>query len=508
MWPLINSGSKGIAQQRSWPVILGWCILCTSLIGVQLSRAYAGDLLSSLDLAWSQDPALQSAVQAHQISLTRIPQARAALLPNINLNLQNNRSNGSYSFADAQPNSRSIRSNTQALQLTQALYRPQLRQALAQAELQAVQSLALLQQAEQDLMLRLLQAYAELQMTRNQQEVTAAQLKALAQQLVLARRSLSLGTLAQPDVDEAQSKFSTAQAQVVEAATQWRIKRQELLKITGETLSAEVLAGSAQWKALSDSFSVKEWAEGILHQNIGLWMEQARTDAPAVRAQMAAVEVAQREIQKNRAAHLPTLDFTASRTHSGSTGNATSVQNFDSASRINQYGLQLSVPLYAGGGTAAKVREANTAWDKAQFDLEMAQRSAESTALQAYENIAAAKAQILALQSAIEAARSAVRGNLAGVRLGTRTPLELFNSEQQLTAALRDWRKARYDLILQVGKLRAAAGLLEREDFLALNLGFQATLAPIAEWNELLVGQPPNPLNPIESPQPDKRVLK
>ena len=483
-----------------WLKALGSCALGVSLIFMGPSLAHAGDLLSSLDLAWSQDAMLQSAVQAHRISQTRVPQARAALLPAVNVTTQNNASNGGYSFAGADPTNRPIRSNSQTLQVTQALYRPQQRQALVQAEWQVVQALAQLHQAEQDLMLRLLQTYAELQTARNHQDVAAAQLKAQAQQLVVARRGLTLGTAAQPDVDEAQSKYGTAQSQVVEAATQWRIKRQELVKITGESWQA----GSVQWKALSDSFAVQAWADKTNDRSLAQWMEQARLDAPAVRAQMAAVEIALREIQKNRAAHLPTLDFTASRAYNASTGSATTAQNFDSASRVTQYGLQLSIPLYAGGGTAAKVREATAAWDKAQFDLEGAQQLAESAVLQAFESIEAAKAQMQALQMAIDAAQSAIQGNLAGMRLGTRTPLDLYKSEQQFVTAQRDWRKARYDLLLQAGKLKASAGLLEREDLMALNEGFQASLAPYAGSPNPIAAPPKRPPDPIENAAPDR----
>jgi len=465
-----------------WLRVVGVLPLSACLCLVGPSLAVGADLLSGLDSAWSQDPVLQSAVQAHQTSLTRIPQARAPLLPVVNLTMQNNVSNGSYVFSGADPTDRPIRSNSQTLQLTQALYRPQLRHALVQAELQAVQTLAQLNQAEQDLMLRLLQAYAELQTARNHQDVVAAQLKLQSQQLLVVQRGLNFGTYAQPDVDEARSKYATVLAQVVEAATQWRIKRQEVARITGESSQK----GGGQWRALSDSFSVQAWADKINEKDLAEWMDKARVDAPSVRAQMATVEIALREILKSRAALLPTLDFTASHAINLSTGNASNAQNFDSSSRVTQYGVQLTVPLYAGGGSSAKIRDAVAAWDKAQFDLDVAQQQAASAVLNAFESIEAAKAQMHALQIAIEAAQSAIQGNLTGVRVGKRTLVNVYDSEQQLATAQRDWRKARYDLILQVAKLKASAGLLEREDFMALNEGFQLVVTPDAAPQNLL----------------------
>ena len=452
--------------------------------------AHAADVISSLDMAWSHDPVLQSAVQAHQVSLTRIPQARAALLPNVNLTTQNNISKGNYTFSGNEPNDRSIRSNSQTLQLTQALYRPVQSLALAQAELQAAQTLAQLHQAEQDLMQRLLLAYLELQIATNQQDVASAQLKTQNLQLAVARRGLTMGVKTLPEVYEAQSKLGTSESQVIEAATQWRVKRQELLRITGEAVQQR----SAQWPALADSFALQNWADksNTNSNTLAYWAEQARLEAPAVRAQTVAVEIALREIQKDRAAHLPTVDLTVSRARNSSSGNATTVQNYDSASRVNQLGIQVTVPLYAGGGTAAKVREAVSAWEKAQFDLEAAQLLAESNAVQAFEGRLAAQAQIQALQLAIDAAQLAVTGNVAGVRLGTRTPLDVLTSEQQLATARKDWRKARYDLILQTGKLKGAAGLLEREDLMALNQGFQSLLPAAASSATVPAAAAPN----------------
>ena len=459
---------KALAVSSSLLALGLWC--------VPLVRA--ADVISSLDMARNHDPVLQSAVQAHQVSLTRIPQARAAFLPVVNLTTQNNISKGNYTFSGNEPNDRSLRSNSQTLQLTQALYRPAQTHALAQAELQAVQTLAQLHQAEQDLMQRLLQAYLELQIAINQQDVVSAQLKTQDLQLAVARRGLTLGVKTLPEVYEAQSKLSTSESQVVEAATQWRVKRQELFRITGESLQQK----PAQWQALADNFPLQNWMDksdagaGINASTLAFWAEQARLEAPAVRAQAVAVEIALREIHKNRAAHLPTVDLTVSRARNSSIGNATTAQNYDSASRVNQLGVQVTVPLYAGGGTAARVREAVSAWEKAQFDLEAAQLLAESNAVQAFEGRLAAQAQIQALQIAIDAAQLAVTGNAAGVRLGTRTPLDVLTSEQQLATARKDWRKARYDLILQTGKLKSAVGLLEREDFMALNQGFYSLL--------------------------------
>ena len=448
--------------------------LISLLVSVLIAPvAYSGDLISSLDLASSHDPVLQSAGYAHQISLTRIPQAQAAFRPSVSLSSQNNISRGSYSFSGNEPTNRPVRSNSQTLQLTQALYRPVALHALVQAELQAVQSLALLHQAEQDLMQRLLQAYVEMQVVNNQQEVARAQLSTQVLQLEVARRGLLLGLKTLPEVYEAQSKLASAQSQIVDVTSQLRFRRFELLRVTGESS----LEGVSQWNVLSDSFALLVWADQVSQKPIDFWLEQARLDAPAVRAQMASLEIAEREVQKNRASHLPTVDLTVSRVRNSSSGNVTSAQNFDSFSTVNQLGVQITLPLYAGGSVSARVREAVSALEKAQFDLEASQLLAQSNVAQSFETVVSAKFQIETLQVAIDAAQLALTSNVTGVRLGTRTPLDVLTSEQQLALVRRDWRKARYDLAFQVVKLKASAGLLDRADLVSLNQGFKSKLS-------------------------------
>ena len=454
--------------------------VCKALIGC-IATAYAvpfvfaADLKSSFDSALNYDPALHTAILAHNINLTRIPQVRSTLLPAINLTTQNSLSSGSYNFSASDPLAkRSIRSNTQTFQVNFGLYRPAQNIALSQAELQAKQTLAQIQLAEQDLMQRLLQAYVDLQIAQNQKDVIGIQFKLQELQLSAARRGLLAGVKTLPDVYDAQSKLGILKAQVVETASQWRIKRQELAKITGESVQEKLIG----WPALNDNFNLDEVVTkfDINTTTMIQWVEYAKLDAPAVRVQAVAVEIALREIEKSRAAHLPTVDLTLSHSRSGSIGNSSAIQNYDSFNRATSFGVQLTLPLYAGGGTTARVREALSAWEKAQFELESAQLLVEGNATQAFENILAATAQIQALQAAIESAQLLVQSITSGVRLGTHTLFDVATAEQQLSVVRKDWRKARYDFIIQSFKLKGVVGSLERGDFIVIDQGFQNVL--------------------------------
>jgi len=138
----------------------------------------------------------------------------------------------------------------------------------------------------------------------------------------------------------------------------------------------------------------------------------------------------------------------------------------DVANRVQsqQLGLQLTVPLYAGGGTQSLVREAVALEEKARQELAAAQRNATSQVRQAYAGVVNGTAQVDALQTAVQASRNAVESNKIGYKLGTRISPDVLSAEQQLYQAQRDLNKARFDTAMQHLKLLAAAGQLQESD--------------------------------------------
>jgi len=199
------------------------------------------------------------------------------------------------------------------------------------------------------------------------------------------------------------------------------------------------------------------------------WMNQARTNHPTVHAQVAALAAAKQEINKNRSDHLPTLDFVASYGSNWSSHSLTTPNDFSTRGKQNQVGLQLTIPIFAGGATNAKVTEAIANWNKAQADLEAASRQASNDAQHAYAGVTNGLAQIDALNVAVESGRSALKGNRAGYKLGIRINVDVLNAEQQLFTAQRDLSKARYETLLQGLKLKEAAGTLTDMDVESVN---------------------------------------
>jgi outer membrane protein len=304
------------------------------------------------------------------------------------------------------------------------------------------------------------QAYFDAVAAEEAIAVAEAQRKAMREQLALAQRGVENGTGTITDVHEARARVELARAEEVSAINDREEKRSELTKIVGE--APEALGDLA---VLSPAVV----APRPLPNDARAWIAQARENHPRVRAQEAALVASEAAVRKHRAEHLPTLDLVASHGRSHSSGSLDTPNDYSTAARSNVVGLQLTIPLYAGGGTSARVAEAIASRDQARAELEAARRQAAGEARQAFSGIATGVSRIEALDAAVESGQSAVKGNRVGYGLGIRINIDVLNAEQQLYASQRDRTLARYETLMQGLKLKAAAGDLGEDDLETIN---------------------------------------
>ncbi len=428
---------------------------CTLFLWV--SQASADNLVDVYRKAQASDPAYRAAAHVLRAALERVPQARAALLPAVNLVSTNSKQTGLASFNDAANLERKVNSWNWNLQITQPLWRAASWVALNQAEQQELQARSQYQLAEQELILRTAQSYLDVLVAQEAARVAQLQVASVEQQLGLARRNFEVGAATVTDVHEAQSRLDLSRSQAVAARSDVDNKGAELARILGQqpqTLSR--LSDNSRLPALQ--------ADGVQ-----TWVDSAREQSLPVRIAHTALEVADREIVKNQAAHSPSLDLTAGYGRNFASGSISSPADISTRVRSSQVGLSLSVPLFAGGGVQARVRESIALKDKAEEDLEAARRQATSQARQAFSGVINGQAQVEALASAIFSSKSAVDANKIGYRIGTRINIDVLNAEQQLYAAQRDWHKARTDTLMQSLRLKASNATLAETDLHAIN---------------------------------------
>lgn len=421
----------------------------------------AQTLLSLYQKARLQDSQFLAAQAALDAALEKPRQARAGVLPTVNLTANQNQQNGQTAFDSAPFIDRHVQSWGWTLQLTQPLLRRGNWIAIDQADAQLAQAQAQFSAAQADLALRTVQAYFDVEVAMQSVGVAQAQLEAVNEQLSTAQRGFKVGSGTVTDVHEAQAKQALGVAQRVSAVNELAVKESELERIIGESLPLMPV----RIADLSATGGLRPIAE---------WLTLAARDNAAVRAQQAALVEAQHQVRKNSALHVPTLDLVANQAVSYTSGTMTSPSDVANRVQSQQVGLQLTVPLYAGGGTQALVREAVALQEKARQELAAAERNAASQVRQAYAGVVNGLAQIDALETAVQASRNAVESNKIGYKIGTRISPDVLSAAQQLYQALRDLNKARFDAAMQQLKLLAAAGQLQE----AALQGLQAVILP------------------------------
>jgi outer membrane protein len=199
--------------------------------------------------------------------------------------------------------------------------------------------------------------------------------------------------------------------------------------------------------------------------NIDQWVSAAQAQNYSVTVGELQVEVAKRDISKNRAGHLPTLDLVANAGRSKVDG-----QTYTSSTQTSKaIGIQYSIPIFSGFAVTSQVRQSIALEDKARNDLEASRRNAALNARQSYLGVASGMAQVKALEAAEVSSNSALESNKLGYQVGVRINIDVLNAQRQLYQTQTDLAKARYNTILAGLKLKSAAGSLREEDLQPIN---------------------------------------
>jgi outer membrane protein len=422
--------------------------------------AFGADLLQVYRDALAHDAQFASARAALEAGREKLPQGRAGLLPTIaaTANTTWNEVDFSKRQDGASAASTQYNSNGWAVTLTQPLFRWQNIVAYDQSRLAVAQAEALFAQARQDLVLRVSQAYFDVLLALDSLQLAQAQKTAISEQLEQAKRNFEVGTSTIVDTHEAQSRFDLTTAQELAARNDLEIKRQVLHQVIGKV--PEVLS-----RLRSDVQLQRPQPD-----DMNRWVDAAEQGSPLVAVQQATLDIAEKEIGRQRAGHYPTLDLVATRARTSATGSlALGAVGPGSDTHSSTIGLQLTLPIYAGGAVMSKDREAVALHEKALADLENTRRSAALGARQAYLGVTNGMAQVKAYEQALVSSQSALDSNKLGYEVGVRINIDVLNAQQQVFSTKRDLAKSRYDTLIAQLKLKSAAGSLGEDDVQAVN---------------------------------------
>ena len=418
----------------------------------------AADLLQTYREARANDPVYASARAARDAGRESLPQGRALLLPTLNGSAFTQTNEIDIDFRGAAPPSqREGNTNGYSVSLTQPLFNWQSIMLYREAGYKVAQAEAVFGQVAQDLIVRVAQAYFDVLAAQDTLAFIQAQKTAISEQLAQAKRNFEVGTATITDTHEAQARFDLAASQEIAAQSDLEIKKSALQQIIGKFPDRLVPLKPTTELSPPKPNAIEPWVAGAEDQNF------------SVRIQEAALEIATREIERSRAGHYPSLNLVGSYGKNSASISTTSAVNQGTDSTSRTLGLQLAIPMYAGGGVSSLVRQAIANQEKARQDLENARRSAAQAARQAYLGVTNGMAQVGALEQALVSSQSALDSNKLGYEVGVRINIDVLNAQQQLFSTKRDLARARYDTLLNGLRLKAAAGTLTEEDLEAVN---------------------------------------
>ena len=314
-----------------------------------------------------------------------------------------------------------------------------------------------LEVAEQDLIVRLSQAYFDVLAAQDALTTSKANKAAIAEQLASAKRNFEVGTATITDAREAQARFDLASAQEIAADNDLRTKRIALDQLVGRT--GVMPNGLLTPVALPATNPTDSEA----------WVTQADASHPVVRKARVGLDVAKLDIERARAAEMPTLDAVGTIAASRAAGSSLAVAGARGTTHTNSLGLQLNWPLYSGGSMDNRIKETLVLETKARNDLEAARRTVAQATRQAFFGVQSGLAQVKALEAAEASTKLALEATQLGYKVGVRVNLDVLNSQTQLFQTQRDLAKARYDVIVGGLKLKQASGQLKPDDVRAVN---------------------------------------
>jgi outer membrane protein/protease secretion system outer membrane protein len=423
-------------------------LVAAALAGLAVVQsAWSMDLLQAYEAALEHDATVRAARAAADSSRERLPQARAQLRPNIGFSAQRSkndldRTQNNILGVPSTTNDKYFSSN-QTLSLRQPIYRKNLFAATEQAGYLVEDANALLDRELQNLGVRVGTAYLELLMASDQLALVLAQKRVTQNQLEAARKAFAAGSATRTDIDEAQARLDMILAQELEVRQSDEFARRELQVLTNQPVDKVAPLDAARLKL-----------ETPVPATLEEWIREAEEKNPEMRSLRARVEASRLEVVKARSGHLPTLDATAQVIRSSSE-NVTS----PSSSYTNRVvGLQLNVPLYAGGGVESAVRQALADQLRAEELLEATRRDLGVRVHKEFRGIVESVLKAKALEQAVRSTEQLVLSSRKSFAAGSRTVIDVLNAEQQKQQALRDLAQTRYVYLAARIRLLALAG--------------------------------------------------
>ena len=413
--------------------------------------ALSADLLTIYRDSLVSDPVYQAARAQYLASIERLPQARSGYLPFISGNAGITRY---WLDREGAPNF-DYTYKTFGLTLSQPIFRMQNWIAISQAEKSVLQAEAVLAQSQQDLAIRVATAYFDVLLARDNVALSESQKSAIDQQLAQAKRNFEVGTATIVDTLEAQARFDQAVAKEISDKSDLEVKIRILVVLLGKLPDGLV--------PLREPLPLVPPSPN----DVEAWVKAASESSYAIAIAKANFEISEQEISRQKAGHLPTVDLSGSATRVNDPTSA--IPPVSPIGNLGSVGITLSLPIFSGGLTQSRVREAVALRDRSAQDLENAQRTVTQTVRAGFLIVTSGIAQVRALEQALVSTQSQLDSTILGRDVGVRTSVDVLNAQQQVFQTRRDLQSARYTYLINSLRLKAVTGGLTEADIEEVN---------------------------------------
>lgn len=420
---------------------LTWFLACA------VPPAWALDLSAAYAAALTQDTVIRAARASAAATQERLPQARAQWRPNLSLSASRNMNKLAASSTDAlgqvQLSQSDYFSQNQTLTLRQTLLNRVKTLDVAQAGFQVADADALLALEHRNLLVRVGESYFNALLADDQIDLLLAQEALVQTQVDAAEKSFVAGAGTRTDIDEVQARLDLNFAQTLEARQNQGFARQQLSMLINQPVTALAPLDAQRLDLLQSD------AQSLVH-----WQALAEASSPELQALQARAEVARLQVDKSRAGHAPTLDLVAQWSKSDSENVTRLSSDYDTRS----VGLQLVLPLYAGGYVDSTVRQAWAEHARAQEAHEGARRDLAMRVHKEFRGVTEGVLRVKALQQAVVSASQFVLSSRKSASGGIRTQLDVLLAQVQEMQARRDLAQVRYMYLLARLRLSVLAG--------------------------------------------------
>ncbi|EJM85262.1 TolC family outer membrane protein [Pseudomonas sp. GM60] len=438
-------------------------VFAASLVLLTCNPTMAMGPFDLYEQALRNDPVFLGAIKERDAGLENRAIGRAGLLPKLGYNYNKGRNTSKVTYLNERGQNQSDDRNYSSYGSSLTLQQPLLDyEAYATYRKGVAQSLFAdenFRGKSQQLLVRVLENYTQALFAQDQIDIAQARKKAFEQQFRQNEQLFRQGEGTRTDILEAESRYELAIAEEIEARNEQDASLRELGALIG--VPAVDISDLAPLDQQFQTFTLQP-------ANYDTWHEMAVANNPALASQRQALEVARYEVERNRAGHLPKVSAYATVRQNESESGNTYNQRYDT----NTIGIEVNVPLYAGGGVSASTRQASRAMEQAEYELDGKTRETLIELRRQFSACLTGVNKLRAYQKALTSAEALVVSTRQSILGGERVNLDALNAEQQLYTTRRDLAQSRYDYLMAWTKLHYYAGTLNEQDLAKVDEAF------------------------------------